>query len=165
MKLKPTYTAIFFTFILLITFNACQKSHPNNEVIDNTPYDLVLPKGFPAIQTPDNNPLTAASVALGKQLFFDPILSIDSSVACASCHFPQNAFSDTVAFSKGLEGRLVMHNCFWGQKEQAIWRSHSPTHSTSIALIHKRMTLVESVVLAPNPKNESTQIYIIVILR
>lgn len=47
---------------------------------------------------------------LGERLFFDPILSLDSTVSCASCHLPAFAFSDTVRFSKGVGGRLGHRN-------------------------------------------------------
>lgn len=49
-------------------------------------------------------------IALGKLLFFDNILSADRSINCASCHIPAFAFSDTVAFSKGVGGRLGLRN-------------------------------------------------------
>lgn len=52
--------------------------------------------------------MTAAG--LGKILFFDPILSEDSSISCASCHRPEFAFADTVAFSRGVHGRLGKRN-------------------------------------------------------
>jgi len=47
---------------------------------------------------------------LGKKLFSEKILSRDSSVSCASCHKPQYAFSDTMAFSIGIEGKLTKRN-------------------------------------------------------
>ncbi|OSZ78047.1 cytochrome-c peroxidase [Chitinophagaceae bacterium IBVUCB1] len=47
---------------------------------------------------------------LGEMLFFDPILSEDSSISCASCHKPAFAFADTVAFSTGVHGRLATRN-------------------------------------------------------
>ena len=47
---------------------------------------------------------------LGKKLFSEKILSKDSSVNCASCHKPQYAFADTVAFSIGIEGKLTSRN-------------------------------------------------------
>ncbi len=47
---------------------------------------------------------------LGEMLFFDPILSEDSSISCASCHKPDFAFADTSAFSKGVHGRLGNRN-------------------------------------------------------
>ena len=51
-----------------------------------------------------------SKVELGQKLFFDKALSLDSSVSCASCHIPEFAFSDTVAFSTGFQGRLGLRN-------------------------------------------------------
>jgi cytochrome c peroxidase len=48
--------------------------------------------------------------ALGKKLFSEKILSKDSSISCASCHKPQFAFADTVAFSIGIAGKLTKRN-------------------------------------------------------
>ncbi len=48
--------------------------------------------------------------ALGKKLFSEKLLSKDSSVSCASCHKPAFAFADTVAFSKGIFGKLTSRN-------------------------------------------------------
>lgn len=47
---------------------------------------------------------------LGKQLFFDPLLSIDTTVSCASCHRPEFAFADTTAFSIGVRNQLGTRN-------------------------------------------------------
>lgn len=48
--------------------------------------------------------------ALGKKLFNDKILSQDQTISCASCHIPEYAFADTLAFSKGIEGRATKRN-------------------------------------------------------
>lgn len=56
----------------------------------------------------DSVPATAA--ALGEKLFFDPILSVDRTVSCASCHKPEHAFADRVAFSPGVRGQLGARN-------------------------------------------------------
>jgi cytochrome c peroxidase len=48
--------------------------------------------------------------ALGKKLFSEKILSLDSSVSCASCHKPAYAFADTTAFSTGINGKLTARN-------------------------------------------------------
>ncbi len=53
-------------------------------------------------------PLTRAK--LGEQLFFDPVLSGDRTISCASCHKPQFAFADTAAFSSGIHGQLTKRN-------------------------------------------------------
>ena len=59
---------------------------------------------------PDSNPLTRETVALGERLFFDTVLSADSSTACASCHQPSRAFSDSVPLSRGAHGRRTQRN-------------------------------------------------------
>ena len=69
-----------------------------------TPFALVIPDGFPDMEIPEDNPMTVEGIALGKRLFFDPILSIDSTVACSSCHAPASAFSDVMDFSPGVAG-------------------------------------------------------------
>lgn len=43
----------------------------------------------------NNNPISAEKVALGRLLFYDPLLSKDNSISCASCHSPYNAFAHT----------------------------------------------------------------------
>lgn len=55
-----------------------------------------------------NEPLDQAE--LGKLLFFDPILSVDSTISCASCHKPDFAFADTSAVSLGVFGRKGTRN-------------------------------------------------------
>ncbi|RYF89145.1 MAG: c-type cytochrome [Chitinophagaceae bacterium] len=50
------------------------------------------------------------AAALGKVLFSEKLLSRDSSVSCASCHKPDYAFADTVAFSVGIFGKLTSRN-------------------------------------------------------
>lgn len=55
-------------------------------------------------------PATITRAALGKKLFFEPMLSADSSVSCSSCHRPAFAFADTVAFSAGIGGKLTRRN-------------------------------------------------------
>lgn len=51
-----------------------------------------------------------SKAALGEKLFSEKILSGDSSVSCASCHIPEFAFADTLAFSRGIGGKLTTRN-------------------------------------------------------
>ncbi len=60
------------------------------------------------ITGPPTKIYTAAT--LGEKLFFENILSKDSSVSCASCHQPKFAFADTVAFSIGIHSKLSSRN-------------------------------------------------------
>ena len=54
---------------------------------------------------PEDNPLTAEKVALGRKLFFDRRLSRDLSISCATCHVPKRAFTDGRAVAVGVFGR------------------------------------------------------------
>lgn len=59
----------------------------------------------------DNNPVTVEGVKLGRYLFYDPILSIDSSMSCASCHHQKSAFSDSPNdFSSGRNETRMKRN-------------------------------------------------------
>jgi cytochrome c peroxidase len=60
-----------------------------------------LPLTAPA---PVDNPTTADRIALGRLLFWDPILSGDRDVACATCHHPEFGYSDGRALSIGVNG-------------------------------------------------------------
>jgi cytochrome c peroxidase len=53
---------------------------------------------------PTENPLTVARWTLGKQLYFDGILSSDGSISCASCHDPRRGYTDRSPFSIGIRG-------------------------------------------------------------
>lgn len=68
------------------------------------PYSLVFPKGLPTIAEDNSNPLTKQGVLLGRHLFYDPLLSLDSTISCSSCHNPNKAFTDGKAFSTGVGG-------------------------------------------------------------
>ena len=67
-------------------------------------YIVSLPGHFPQLESPEDNPLTKDGVILGQHLFYDPILSADSTMSCASCHFPEKAFTDGKAVSVGIDG-------------------------------------------------------------
>ena len=55
--------------------------------------------------TPADNPITDAGATLGRALFYDKRLSINNTLACASCHQQKHAFSDPKRFSKGHDGK------------------------------------------------------------
>jgi cytochrome c peroxidase len=54
--------------------------------------------------------LTPARTALGQKLFFEPRLSGDGTVACATCHDPDRAFTDGRPTSVGIHGRVGQRN-------------------------------------------------------
>jgi cytochrome c peroxidase len=63
------------------------------------------PLGLPKVHWPNDNPYSAAKVELGRLLYFDKRVSSDRSVACASCHAPEKAFTDGAAVSTGIGGQ------------------------------------------------------------
>ena len=65
---------------------------------------------WPQMEFPMDNEPDAQKIVLGERLFFDPIVSIDSSISCASCHKEVYGFADDVAISPGVEGRLGKRN-------------------------------------------------------
>src|SRR5262249_38551913 len=67
----------------------------------------VIPLGLPARDVPKDNPLTDVRAALGRRLFFDPILSADQTVACASCHRPDKGFSSGDAQPRGIRNQAL----------------------------------------------------------
>lgn len=73
---------------------------------------FIYPSYFPApIYQFENNPLKAEKVALGRVLFYDPILSRDHSTSCASCHSPYNAFAHTDHdLSHGIDDQIGTRN-------------------------------------------------------
>jgi cytochrome c peroxidase len=69
--------------------------------------------GFPKVLTEfviSPTTLTPAGVALGQKLFFEPRLSGDGTVACATCHDPERAFTDGRPLSVGIHGRVGQRN-------------------------------------------------------
>ena len=59
---------------------------------------------------PEDNPLTAAKMALGRRLFHERRLSRTGSLSCASCHDPRRAFTDGRQLAHGVDGRVGARN-------------------------------------------------------
>lgn len=94
---------------------------------------LRRPPRFRAPMIPADNPMSRAGVRLGQFLFYDPILSRDSSISCSSCHLQEHAFSDAGnRFSVGITSTPLKRNTLplfnlawyrnygWDGKEQML---------------------------------------------
>ncbi len=81
----------------------------NPDSVPNTNFDSIINIHFKAlpltVTTPANNPQTPQKIVLGKLLFFDPILSGNKDVACATCHHPALGFGDGRDISIGVNGQ------------------------------------------------------------
>jgi cytochrome c peroxidase len=97
-----------WVFLGFLLFLGCSKDNPPEspgETYNPTPYELIIPQGFPDMEIPPDNPLTVEGVELGRKLFYDPILSADNTQSCASCHSPAFSFTDNgKRFSVGING-------------------------------------------------------------
>lgn len=119
-----------FPFILIVAlvFAACGDSH------DLPPFDgPQLPANFPQPHYDlTKKPVTESGFALGKRLFYDRILSRDTTIACADCHISYAAFSHpdhpTSHGIDNLFGRrnaLAVQNMLW--KKDFFWDGGVPS--------------------------------------
>ena len=69
-----------------------------------------LNTAYPVLEYPADNPNNAAAASLGERLFFDPILSVDSSISCGSCHKPELGFATNDKVTPGVDGVLGKRN-------------------------------------------------------
>jgi cytochrome c peroxidase len=74
---------------------------------ESAPRLVALPQAVPS---PKTNPTTDAKVALGERLFFDPRLSGNNEMSCATCHIPTKAFGDGLARAVGARGKELPRN-------------------------------------------------------
>lgn len=92
-----------------------------------------IPLGLDANRpAPKDNPLTEAKVRLGRRLFFDPILSANGTVSCASCHDPGHGLAGQARLALGIKGREMTRNApslwnraygtafFWDGREASL---------------------------------------------
>lgn len=94
--------------VSIVVWTACKKEVP--KTADLRPWYASYPEDFPSPTIPSDNQPNAARIELGKALFYDPILSIDSSISCASCHQAKFAFADTGATTLGVYQRAGTRN-------------------------------------------------------
>src|SRR5918997_1123562 len=65
---------------------------------------------LPPLPVPEDNPMTPEKVELGKRLFFDPNLSGDGSLACASCHLPDQGWTTNTPLSPAYPMNMERRN-------------------------------------------------------
>lgn len=110
MRIKLTISAIA-AFVLLLSFTIAD-------------FKLAYPKYFPPPQYNfSKNPLDTLIIELGRNLFYSPVLSSNSTISCASCHSPYNAFSHTDhQLSHGIHDQIgtrnapALFNLAWQEK-------------------------------------------------
>lgn len=111
LKLIKTYSiwALVFISSLMLLGSSCEKPTPEPNLPPATPYDIVIPKGFPTnFVIPADNPMTVEGIKLGRYLYYDEHLSgkADEGKAqsCASCHVQKYSFENGAGRGLGTEG-------------------------------------------------------------
>lgn len=105
---------LFLAGVLIIS---CQKDNQNpvDTGLTSVPYqpiiyDPPIPSNFPGMVQPADNPMTVDGIQLGRMLFYDPILSIDSTLSCSSCHLQAGNFTDNLPFSFGVNQAMTLRS-------------------------------------------------------
>lgn len=114
MKMRPS-TLLLCLLCGVFLVVACRKDPLwAGPTTPTTPYVVDLPRwvldSIGPMPVPHDNPLTVEGVALGRQLFYDPILSNDLTMSCATCHVQEHGFSDPRAVSIGTNGESGTRN-------------------------------------------------------
>lgn len=93
------------TVLLASTVLFCATGHAANlKAGDPSLQHWLLPDEVPQ---PDNNKLTPERIELGKMLFFDPRLSGDGNMSCATCHSPLFGWSDGLPTARGNKSKVL----------------------------------------------------------
>ena len=88
-----------------------------------------LNTAYPVLEYPADNPNNAAAASLGERLFFDPILSVDSSISCGPCHKPELGFATNDKVTPGVGGVLGKRN---SPSEREGFEPNAPICSISV---------------------------------
>jgi len=83
---------------------------PRSHVILQPVLPMGLAQGAAQITGLNENPLTRAKIELGRQLYFDPRLSKDATISCASCHDPDHGYAKETRFGRGVGGQFGGRN-------------------------------------------------------
>ena len=97
-------------------------------------YDSVQGAGLGGTQTAlpqHRDGFTPQQIDLGRYLFFDPVLSRDGSISCASCHHPDQGFSDDRPRAIGIDGQQLVRGApsLWNVAflNKFFWDAHAET--------------------------------------
>ena len=107
---QPVPAGLFATFLVIGCSGAPKEppkspvQSPPGETLTSEDFSMVLPLGLQAgaAYVPDKNPITKLKIELGHKLYFDPRLSKDGTISCATCHTPEKGFSDGRPTSLGV---------------------------------------------------------------
>lgn len=109
MLLKNAFYLFILCIIVATLYTAVEIFNKSENTYE--PYSKEDVLGLPAMTIPEDNPLTAEKVALGRKLFMDRRLSHNNTISCAMCHVPEQGFTvNEIATAVGIEGRTNKRN-------------------------------------------------------
>lgn len=106
-------------------------------------------QSWPPLLTPPDNPTTPARAELGRQLFYDPILSQNKAMSCATCHHPDLGFSNGQAVSTPRPGAPARNvSALWntGFNRFLLWDGREESLESQARL---PLTLANEMAIAP----------------
>lgn len=95
--MKHLTTWILLAFLIQVSCSKDDTRPDPNWTYHPTPLQLDIPEAFPIMNLDPANPLTEEGVALGRRLYYDPLLHPTGEHACATCHVQANSFSSMTA--------------------------------------------------------------------
>jgi len=132
MKSRASLLVILVVVFVVIVLLPRRQNHsrsaakPIGQVIE-----IKAPLGLPPVPFPEDNPPTAETISLGRRLYYDPILSVDNTISCASCHSPQYGFADPGSVSTGVGGKkggrnspTVLNSAYF---DMQFWDGRAPS--------------------------------------
>ncbi|MGK7394245.1 MAG: cytochrome-c peroxidase [Candidatus Cyclobacteriaceae bacterium M3_2C_046] len=115
---------LFFAFLLFglmnVWLSSCESDQMKTvDIEQESPSEPTFflpetPAKFPPLNVPEDNPISKEGVALGRMLFYDPMLHHEESMSCATCHQQEYAFSSADHQVHDLELGIMPHlNLGW----------------------------------------------------
>lgn len=138
---RATARGLLAAMLVILLAHAAFAAEGERETLKSGSFSLELPLGLQADSAyiPEDDPMTQAKIDLGKLLYFDPRMSKDNTISCATCHNPYHGFTDPKATSGGVGGalgtrssptvinRLFSKEQFWdGRAEDLEAQAHGP---------------------------------------
>jgi cytochrome c peroxidase len=104
--------SIYLVCLILILQASCKVDSKFDPIINEDDITVKWPDYFPApVYDFSGNPITKEGFLLGKKLFYDPILSVDNTISCGSCHQQFVAFAHADhKLSHGIDNKFGVRN-------------------------------------------------------
>ncbi len=138
----------------------CIGSATAGENLTSGTYSMELPLGLQAgaAYIPENNPLSADKIALGRLLYFDKRVSKDKTQSCGSCHIPYHGFADPSKTSRGVGGmfggrnsptvvnRLFSKEQFWDGRADDLEAQAKGPITNPVEMAQPNSTMCEKII-------------------